>query len=62
MDDIEGVIPPPFSRERRGDIVLAQIQAGLRGKQMGSNVHAVKIELDLGVEDREISEPGAWDG
>jgi hypothetical protein len=61
MYDIEGVVPFPGSRERRGDIVRAQIDVGVLRKQIRSDIDAVTIELYLGIEDPEIFEPGALD-
>jgi hypothetical protein len=62
MYDVEGVVPFPESRERRGDIVLTQIDVGVLGKQIRSDVDTVKIEIYLGIDGLEISEPGALDG
>lgn len=61
MDDIEEVIPFPERREGRGDIVLAQINVGVLGKEIRFDVHTVKIELYLGIEDPEIFQLGALD-
>lgn len=61
MDGIEGVIPFPEIREGRGYIVLAQISVRVLGKEIRSDVHTVKIELYLGIDDPEIFQPGALD-
>jgi len=40
--------------------VLAQVDVGVLGKQIGSDIDTVEIELDLGIDDLEIFEPGSF--
>jgi hypothetical protein len=48
-------------RKGRSDIVLTQINIGVPRKEVRSDVHTVKIEVYLRIEDPEIFQPGALD-
>jgi hypothetical protein len=60
VDDVEGVVPSPGIGEGRCDVVLAQVNVRVLGKQIGSDVDTVEIELDLWIDGLEIFEPGSF--